>query len=988
MSSSALSATRLFTLLALIVAQLLPPSAAAAQTEPPVAGAPLSADDASAGQDPGEVYAVLNLSDVTWTDELAPLRSLPTLLAPASQIAAVLLPAHADAFVCGLRAPISQRSFFTTTVVPNAGTAPRLAVRVPRAETLRGELVLEASTWSEPESVRKRYRFEIPASAFSAEQRDAWLEAQANHDALLVSEGVAGAAYFRHRHAQIRKQLELDSDPLDGPERVAAQRDSVADTFELFSGARAISENLALDRRLPASAFAAESVPLSSIPGVEVRPYDWEPLLEGLTPEVDPLASLIPADQYALLFPDFASLMRVLDHVQDFGAPVVELLEPRAVDVRSLERLEAQLGLPRSLLARTVGPQVIRSVAITGAGYELRTGTDIAMIFEAVNADVLHGLITARVRAEAAKVNGATVVPGTIRQVEYELLTTPDRRLCSYVAKVGTAVVVSNSLPQLRRVIATHEGRKENLASLPEYVFFRDRYPRGDADESAFALLSDATIRRWCGPRWRIGASRVARARAGLLEVQARRLDELAANQLIGSVRTPDDLADLGRLQADAGQINSTTWGSRDFSTPVLELQIDGATEDEAALYERWRSDYERNWSEAFDPIAARITLSADRLDFDMSVRPLIANSDYARMISPVRGGALQTGAADPHDDALLHWAMAVDPDDPPLRSLTPFAMSRSLGPSLDPLQWLGGAVAFWLDEDPYWTELAAAEDPEEFALDELYRLPVALHADVRNGFLLAGFLAAGRAMIEGSAPGMLLWETREHEGLPYVRISPTELAWSEFGVNAQADDSFSRLALYYVASGEGITLSLSEPVVQRALLRQKARRASASGNDEPSTDTDVTAPSSSAPHEWLGEHLGLRMDVPSLLDLLDHTMPRGLEASSPRALSWSNLPILNEWHQRFPGEDPVSLHQRLWGERLVCPGGGEYRWNAQDNVMESSVYGHPGRPLDGPKFPRVLDTLGHAEFGLEFEDDGLRARATLELRAAQTDER
>jgi hypothetical protein len=42
---------------------------------------------------------------------------------------------------------------------------------------------------------------------------------------------------------------------------------------------------------------------------------------------------------------------------------------------------------------------------------------------------------------------------------------------------------------------------------LPEYKFFRSRSERGE-DETAFLLLSDATIRRWTGPRWRIASSR------------------------------------------------------------------------------------------------------------------------------------------------------------------------------------------------------------------------------------------------------------------------------------------------------------------------------------------------------------------------------------------------------------------------------------------------------------------------------------------------
>ena len=75
---------------------------------------------------------------------------------------------------------------------------------------------------------------------------------------------------------------------------------------------------------------------------------------------------------------------------------------------------------------------------------------------------------------------------------------------------------------QLRRLVAVSRGDAAALAVQPEYVFFRSRYARGAADESALIVLSDATIRRWCGPRWRIADSRRTRAAAALSALQAK----------------------------------------------------------------------------------------------------------------------------------------------------------------------------------------------------------------------------------------------------------------------------------------------------------------------------------------------------------------------------------------------------------------------------------------------------------------------------------
>ncbi len=94
---------------------------------------------------------------------------------------------------------------------------------------------------------------------------------------------------------------------------------------------------------------------------------------------------------------------------------------------------------------------------------------------------------------------------------------------------------------------------------------------------------------------------------------------------------------------------------------------------------------------------------------------------------------------------------------------------------------------------------------------------------------------------------------------------------------------------------------------------------------------------------------------------------------------AWSSLPILNEWKRLYPDRDPVDVHAQFWHRRLVCPGGGVYRWNEQWRTMESTVYGHPGEPKDGPALPAAMQRVNFANFGLTIEDHGLRAAVALE---------
>lgn len=101
--------------------------------------------------------------------------------------------------------------------------------------------------------------------------------------------------------------------------------------------------------------------------------------------------------------------------------------------------------------------------------------------------------------------------------------------------------------------------------------------------------------------------------------------------------------------------------------------------------------------------------------------------------------------------------------------------------------------------------------------------------------------------------------------------------------------------------------------------------------------------------------------------------------ARSVREKSWANLLILNEWRRLFPKEDPVRVHARLWGTRLLCPAGGKYVWNAEAHTMESTACGHPWAPKGGDTLPNALLDFQSGSLGVTFEKDGLRARAVME---------
>jgi hypothetical protein len=792
----------------------------------------------------------------------------------------------------------------------------------------------------------------------NAGAREAFYGAKATHYERLADRQIPGGAWFRYQAAQARQALGKKGDqgaPANQRPRPGERSDQFQETFALFSGGRALSENLQLDRAMRLTAQGSnQTVQTASLRGIDVREMDWKGLIKDMKPQLDPLAKLIPADQHAVFFPSFAAFTAVVDEADRQGTPVVQLLEPRSEESGAKARYQRQLCLSLTGLGRILGPQVIDGVAVTGSDPYLRVGSDVAVLLAARDVGTLRSLLEVQLAMNRQTDPGARAVEGKVGGVAYTGAVSPDRAVSSYMIVLGDAVVVSNSLAQLERLAAAHGGRSPALSSAPEYTFFRNRYKRGEADESALLVLSDATIRRWCGPRWRIADSRRTRAAAVMTARQAEAVDALVKGTLRTS-EVPCPEMDLGKVEMTAAGVVSSDYGRLDFMTPIIEMPLETVTKAEADAYGRWRDSYQQNWSQYFDPIAIRLGVGRERMSVDLTVMPLIARTEYGEMIEASRGAKLSAAGTDAHDP-LVHFALAVNKNSAPVRQIG----DMGGGLKLDFMGWLGQSVSLYVDDDPFWGELAKAPDAQKYVQEHLDRLPVAVSAEVSDPAKLVAFLTAARAFIEGAAPGMTQWTPIAYPGGAYTRISLTENGRRDTGIPG-------KLAIHYAATPDLLVISPNEDVVKRAIDRHAKR-------DEARKAGGVNHPGT---RPWLGSSAGLQVDgkfADGVLQMLGS--PFGSEM---QARAWGNIPILNEWKRLYPDQDPVKLHERLWQARLVCPGGGSYAWNEQYLTMESTVYGHPGQPKKGPGLPPALRGLKWVNFGMDFEENGLRARGVVE---------
>jgi hypothetical protein len=838
---------------------------------------------------------------------------------------------------------------------------PHIVVCAPKNRDVSGRIFVRNDDGTGMHTAR----FTIPASEGSGQQRKSFLFAKRAYYQHLLGRDIPGAAWFRR---QVRGTAEeLGQTRIEDQQRRRrffgrTRANDMENTFALVSGGTAVSENLQLDRVLPAAKpDAIETVAIESLSGITVREFDWTLYVKDIDPTLDILSVVIPDDQHALFFPSFQALVDMVDHVDQQGSPVLRAVEPRAEDATTRDRYQQQLCLPLGQVERLFGQQLINSVALTGSDPYFRTGTDVAVLFEAKNSDALTAVIKTRMTLARSDVPDVDVVRGKVRGVAYEGVKTQNREICCYLAALDNLVVVTNSTKQLARVVGVWRGEEPALASLDEYKYFRHRYPLSDAEETALLVVSDKTIRRWCGARWRIGTSRRTRAAAVMSELQAKHLDQLVNGTSDSRVvNTSHWLPEVDSFTVSSTGVASSVYGNLRFQTPISELDIERVTKEEAQFYTRWRSGYQRNWSNFFDPIAARFFATEQLLSVDLTVMPLIDRSRYEQLVQLSRGASLRNANIDPHG-ALLHWSLAINTESP---LLTQWAgIARSLAPQIriDPLSWVGDNISIYTDEDPFWTEMAKASDRRQVVMNNFYRAPVALRIGVRSGLKLTAFLAGLRAYLDQTVPGMTVWENETYKDCAYVRIKLSERGRS-------GRDEWERARLFYAASGEALIITFNENVLRNALDRQIERQGKRHDAADETSDSANPTP--------LGENMTLAVDRDALRVL--SAIFRENYQHMMQARAWGSIPILNEWKRRYPNEDPLILHEKFWNRRLVCPGGGEYRWNEEWQTMESTVYGHPGEPKTGPELPSSLDSVQLAKFGMDFEEHGLRSRVQL----------
>jgi len=703
------------------------------------------------------------------------------------------------------------------------------------------------------------------------------------------------------------------------------------DSFGIFSGGRAISENLALDRELILSAVEdGKMVPLTEIKGITVPAIDWKSSLPEGEVAVDALSLAIPEDQHAVFARNLPELLALIARAETQLMPATQAYSVRSPFRRLASRYQKQMGLDVAAVAARLLPA--KSVAVTGGDPFFPMGSDVAIVMETDSPELLFKALLKVIEFKASDAGASeTELPGD--GFEYRGFETKDRSFSSHVWRMGDVVAVSNSSVQIERLTAVAVKKEAALGATDEYRFFRNRYPIAD-EETAFIFLSDAAIRRWAGPELRIAASRRTRAFAAL--------GEMTSQALAGEKVTWEYAPLLGKTVWKNGQMISANFGTMDFMKPASELGIDSATTPEKDAYESWRNGYENGWAQAFDPIAIRILSKKDRIGFDLSVIPLTVDSDFAEFIELCGKAELKDMARWVPEESVFHVALAIDTKGRKFKEFSDMSIDLLPGLGVNPLSWMSGSVSLDLEKSLFW-EATSDDDFERYI-----KTPLLIRIGSNSRLKLALFMTVVKTTIQTAAPGSLEWSTRESDGEVYAVIEGKE---DEIGADAR---------IYYATLPNALLVSLREDVLLRAIRREKHKLTAGESKSLPAP-TQMMLDSSPAFLSGLGTLFESKDPLKKLTEE-----------------SWKALPILNEWHRMFPAKDPVAIQFLHYGEDIFCPGGKGYRWNPEALTMESVAFGFPAAPRTEPaKMPGIMD-YESVSTSLKFQDDGLRATLAL----------
>jgi len=342
---------------------------------------------------------------------------------------------------------------------------------------------------------------------------------------------------------------------------------------------------------------AAEPLP----PSVPIAPYEWPPAPDNVA--LEPLARHVPAECLYVRFGNFTNFLWFQDTLARWGGDLRNLLAQRGLDHEMSRRMQQQLMLHQTVLARLLGEAVVADAAIIGTDSFLGEGAAIGLLFQA-RAPGLLGNDIRRQRQEAlGKVAGLQEHKAKLADREISELVAPDGSVRSYYVSDGQFHFVTTSKRLAHRFleVAAAEGAG-SLAEAPDFRAARVQMPL-DRQDTVWIYMSDAHLRNMVGPQYRIETRRRLEAVADIELLMLARLAAATEGQPAGSIEEliaggflPPGFGqrpDGSRTVMEGGKIYDSLRGMRGSFVPIPDVPVTHITPAEAERYAHFSKNFQ-----------------------------------------------------------------------------------------------------------------------------------------------------------------------------------------------------------------------------------------------------------------------------------------------------------------------------------------------------------------------------------------------------------
>lgn len=815
-----------------------------------------------------------------------------------------------------------------------------------------------------------------------------WAYSMATHFAVLNTQS-PGFGFYRVAQTAIDRRYGVKSTPVESLESRALNPEYQR-LYDTTTGAAAITESLQVARMLRTGRKEGpRDIDIAKVPGIDIAEHPWQQMMAGKKPDDEPLARLIPHDNYFITFKSLSKFLEMGDVIGEWGTVATRMWESRSADYRIRERYEKQLCLKTTLLGRTLGPLVIRSVAVTGNDFYLREGSDLAVIFDVANRDLFRTAVQPYID-EARKEFGTALREerSDYHGVAIESLVSPRREVSVHRAFVGDFVVLANSPVGIRRILDAGNGRIPALAASGDFQYMRTVFLRSDATEDGFAFLSDAFIRKLVGPASKIAEKRRLEGLAGVHLLTHAALwhawntgnlpaDRDAALRSAGlesaDLRTPDQL-DVGWNGIDRVAV-SDRYNTNQFATPLIETPVDRATKEEAEDYREFRLRYLGLWRQYFDPVGMRFQLTPDRIHVETYILPLIQSTQYARLRQLTGNGTIARNVSPPTAGTVLQLSGHLAPD---ARERREFEDGISVLGVKHAVGWLGNWWVIRFDDSPMYAKFARLEDhdanplsnPDEWTRT-VFQMPITLGVEIRNPLTFAGVLASLRSTLLNALPGAVAWEPMEPEykGVKIVRIQATKQGVQRY-LNQRDNAEPFLPAIYYALVDGAWYASLQLQPIKDMIDRAAERKVGGPDAAEPQINSSLyLSPTAGvATKQYLRELFG-REDR---------------KQSAANAAIWHAFFQMKLIDTTTPNDRRQDLLYRILGYAPVNGDGSDWGWDERLGEVANNRHGSLRRPANETDFAavssarRLLEQFATIQVDLRFREDGIHTIVAL----------